>query len=212
MKKLITIFGPSDCKAGDPIYDRAYKLGGLLGEAGFAIVTGGYDGVMEAASKGAHEAGGGVVGVTATVYFNRGRVMNQYVKKELRVSSAVDRLMELISLADGYVACGISPGTIAEVSTVWEFFIKKFIEEKPLILLGSEWKVWDFFIKKFVEEKPLILLGSEWKAYCDSLFSQAGYRGRGHYVTIIENPEEALEILLTAFGKQEKMPELTVIQ
>ena len=188
MKKLITIFGPSDCKPGDPIYDRANKLGGLLGEAGFAIVTGGYDGVMEAASKGAHEAGGGVVGVTATVYFNRGRVMNQYVKKELRVSSAVDRLMELISLADGYVACGISPGTIAEVSTVW-----------------------DFFIKKFIEEKPLILLGSEWKAYCDSLFSQEGYQGKEHYITIVETPAEALAIMLQTFGTQEKLPELTVI-
>src|SRR5262245_44056599 len=114
MKKLITIFGPSECASGDLVYDRAYQLGGLLADAGFAIVTGGYDGVMEAASKGANEKHGGVVGVTANVYFNRGRVMNQYVKKELRVSSAVDRLMELISLADGYVACGISPGTIAE--------------------------------------------------------------------------------------------------
>ncbi len=189
MKKLITIFGPSECTPGDPVYDRAYQLGGLLADAGFAIVTGGYDGVMEAASKGASEKDGGVVGVTANVYFNRGRVMNQYVKKELRVSSAVDRLMELISLADGYVACGISPGTTAEVSMVWEFFIKKFIEERPLILLGKEWK-----------------------AYCDSLFSQEGYKGKENYVAVVETPQEALSIILQAFGTQEKMPELSVIQ
>ncbi len=188
MKKLITVFGPSECSAGDPVYDRAYKLGRLLGEAGFAIVTGGYDGVMEAASKGAYETGGSTVGVTANVYFNRGRVMNEYVKKELRVSSAVDRLMELISLADAYVACGISPGTIAEVSVVW-----------------------DYFIKKFIEEKPLILLGSEWKAYYASLVSQQGYTGKAHFATVLDTVEEAVEMIVQKFGRQEKLPELTIV-
>jgi len=189
MKKLITIFGPSECIPGDVIYDRAYQLGSLLADAGFAVVTGGYDGVMEAASKGAHEHHGWTIGVTANVYFNRGRTINEYVKKELRVSSAVDRLMELISLADAYVACGISPGTIAEVSMVWEYFIKKFIEVKPLILVGKEWK-----------------------AYCNSLFSQPGYKSKEQYVTVVETPEEALSIILQIFGTQEKMPELSVIQ
>ncbi|HET9135402.1 MAG TPA: LOG family protein [Candidatus Kapabacteria bacterium] len=188
MKKLITIFGPGQCIAGDPVYDRAYRLGCLLADAGFAIVTGGYDGVMEAASKGAHEHHGWTIGVTANVYFNRDRMMNPYVKKEVRVSSAVDRLMELISLADAYVACGISPGTIAEVSMVWEYFSKKFIEVKPLILLGAEWR-----------------------AYCDALFSQDGYRDKEHYVTIVSTPEEAMEILITKFGRQENLPELSIL-
>jgi uncharacterized protein (TIGR00725 family) len=188
LKKLITIFGPSECIAGDPIYDRAYQLGSLLGDSGFAIVTGGYAGVMEAASKGAHEHHGWTIGVTANVYFNRDRMMNPYVKKEVRVSSAVDRLMELISLADAYVACGISPGTIAEVSMVWEYFIKQFIEVKPLILLGSEWR-----------------------AYCDSLFSQEGYRGKEEYVTVVDSIEEAVEMIISKFGKQENLPELSIL-
>jgi uncharacterized protein (TIGR00725 family) len=188
MKKLVTIFGPSDAAKGDMIYDRAYSLGMLLADAGFVVVTGGYDGVMEAASKGAHETGGGTVGVTANVYFNRGRLPNAFVKKELRVSSAVDRLMELISLADAYIACGISPGTLVEVTTVW-----------------------DYFLKGFIEVKPLILVGPEWRSFIDSLASQPGYVGKLDVVRIAETPEEALDIIINTFGPQEKLPELDII-
>ncbi len=189
MKKLVTIFGPSECVEGDSIYARAHELGSLLADAGFAIVTGGYDGVMEAASKGAHEHGGGTVGVTANVYFNRGRIANTYIKKELRVSSAVDRLMELISLADAYIAVGMSPGTLVEVTTVW-----------------------DYFIKGFIETKPLILLGEEWEAFCASLFSQPGYNNKQQYVTIAHTPEQAAEIIIAHLGIQEKLPDLNILQ
>lgn len=188
MKKLVTVFGPSECSSGDAVYDRAHRLGELLADAGFAIVTGGYDGVMEAASRGAYEVGGGTVGVTANVYFNRGRLANQWVKKELRVSSAVDRLMELISLADAYIACGISPGTLVEVSSVWDFFIKGFIDVKPFILLGAEWR-------------PLY----------DALLRQPSYSDKAHFVTLVSTPQEALDIILAALGPQEKLPDLTVI-
>lgn len=188
MKKLITIFGPSECSVGDPPYDRAYELGGLLGGAGFAIVTGGYDGVMEAASKGAHEAGGRTIGVTANVFHNRGRIVNDYVKKELRVSSANDQLMELISLADAYVACGISPGTLVEIASVWDFLIKKFVEPKPFILLGDEWQ-------------PLY----------DSLVSQPSYLDKTHFVTLVSRTAQAFDVIFAAFGPQEMLPELTVI-
>ena len=189
MKKLISIFGPSECKAGDPVYDRAYELGSVLAEAGFAVVTGGYDGVMEAAAKGAHEHGGGTVGVTANIYHSRGRMMNEFIKKELRVSSAVDQLMELVSLADAYVACGISPGTLVEVATVW-----------------------DYFIKGFIEQKPLILLGAEWHSFCSALFSQPSYRGKEHFVILAETPTQALEHIHTHLGKQEKLPELNILE
>ncbi len=188
MKKLITVFGPSECREGDIVYQRAYKLGALLADNSFAVVTGGYEGVMEASSKGAYEHHGSTVGVTANVYFNRGRQMNEFIKKELRVSSAVDRLMELISLADAYVACGISPGTIVEVSFVWDYFLKGFIEPKPFILFGSEWRL-----------------------YCEALFSQPFYQGKEHFVTIVESADEALDILHQTFGKQEKLPELNIL-
>src|SRR5947209_4966663 len=104
MKKLITIFGPAGCQPESALYQSAELLGALLGEAGFAIVSGGYEGVMEAVSKGACSAGGSAIGITAEVYFNRGREPNPFITKEVMVKSAVDRLMELLDLADAYIA------------------------------------------------------------------------------------------------------------
>ena len=61
---IVTIFGGSQAKPGDPVYQEAYLLGSLLANAGHTIQTGGYIGVMEAASRGAAENGGHVIGMT----------------------------------------------------------------------------------------------------------------------------------------------------
>jgi uncharacterized protein (TIGR00725 family) len=189
MKKLITIFGPSECSPESLLYKSAVHLGFLLAEAGYGVVSGGYEGVMEAVSSGARSAGGGVIAVTAEVYFARGREPNEFITKEVTVKSASDRLMELLDLADAYIACGISPGTLIEVATAW-----------------------DYMLKRFMEEKPLILLGKEWKDICAILFAQDSYKGKEKLVTFVTTPEKALEELIMKFGKQDKLPELTVLR
>src|SRR5438552_14264838 len=95
---------------------------------------------MEVASLGASEAGGGVLGVTAEVYYARGREANPYVKKEMRVKSASDRLMELIDLPDAVIAVGNSPGTMIEIMTLWDYMKKGFLRKKPVLLIGDDWK------------------------------------------------------------------------
>ena len=62
-ERIVTIFGGSKCVEQDPEYGQARRAGALLAEAGFTICTGGYLGVMEAASRGAREAGGRVLGI-----------------------------------------------------------------------------------------------------------------------------------------------------
>ena len=188
MKKLITIFGPSDCKPGSSLYNSAEQVGKLLGENGFGIVNGGYEGVMEAVSKSARSAQGSVIAVTAEVYFGRGREANEYITKEVKVKSANDRLMELLDLADAYIACGISPDTLIEVATAW-----------------------DYMLEHFMEDKPLILLGKEWRDICTILFAQDSYKGKEHLVTFVTTAEEALEQLIIKFGRQEKLPELEIL-
>ena len=188
MKKLITIFGSSDCRSGSALYDTAERLGLMLAEAGFGIVNGGYEGVMEAVSKGSRSAGGGVIAVTAEVYFNRGREPNEFITRQVTVKSASDRLMELLDLADAYIACGISPGTLIEVATAW-----------------------DYMLKRFMEKKPLILLGKEWEDICSILFTQDSYKGKEHWVTFVATPEKAVEELNLKFGRQEKLPELDLL-
>ena len=62
-ERIVTIFGGAKCSEADPEYVQARCVGGLLADAGFTICTGGYLGVMEAASRGAHERGGRGLGI-----------------------------------------------------------------------------------------------------------------------------------------------------
>ena len=188
MKKLITVFGPSECTSETDLYKSAERIGALLADSGFGVVSGGYEGVMEAVSRGARSANGGVIGITAEVFFARGREANEFITKEITVKSAVDRLMELLDLADAYIACGVSPGTVVEVATAW-----------------------DYMLKNFIEQKPLILMGKEWKNICYIFFAQDAYKGKTDFITLVETPEQALEKVLAVFGKQEKLPELDIL-
>ena len=63
LPKAIAVFGSSEPEAGSAPYETAYRLGTLLAAARHPVVTGGYGGVMEAASRGAREAGGTTIGI-----------------------------------------------------------------------------------------------------------------------------------------------------
>ena len=68
MTKIVSVFGGSAPKPGSaPSYAEAQALGAALAQAGWTVATGGYSGVMEAASRGACEAGGHVIGVTCSL-------------------------------------------------------------------------------------------------------------------------------------------------
>lgn len=189
MKKLIAIFGPAECLAGERLFDDAERLGLLLAEAGFAIVTGGYDGVMEASSKGASQAGGSVIGITADVYYAKGREANPYLTREIRVKSATDRLMELLDLPDAWCAIGNSTGTLAEVAMAWDYSTKGFIERKPLLLIGGSWAEFTTYVSSEGQFAPFLNLIE-------------------HSLTV----EAAAERLIAIFGKQPRIPELEVIR
>ena len=68
-----------------------------------------------------------------------GREANRWIDKKVEVNSLVDRLMELVSLADGYVIMKGGTGTLLELASVWEFMNKSVIEEKPIVILGPSW-------------------------------------------------------------------------
>jgi uncharacterized protein (TIGR00725 family) len=136
-EKIVTVFGSSRPKAGDPDYEEARILGHALAENGFAVCSGGYGGVMEAASRGAKDAGGKTYGVTAE-FFKRDA--NAWIDVEVRKKTWEERLFGLIELADGFVACKGGTGTLVELAVVWEMLNKSVMGAKPFVVLGDFWQ------------------------------------------------------------------------
>jgi hypothetical protein len=134
--KIVTVFGSGLPKPGDAHYAEARALGAELARRGFVVCTGGYGGVMEAVSRGAKEAGGRTIGVTAAVF---GRRANRWVDKEVRVKEWRDRLFELVERGQGYVVCRGGTGTLVELAVVWEMMNKGVMQSKPTVALGRFW-------------------------------------------------------------------------
>lgn len=140
-RKRITVFGGAAPTPGEPAYDEALLLGSLLGEAGYAVLTGGYIGTMEAVSRGAAEAGGYVYGVTCEEIESwRGVRCNPWVQEELRYTTLRQRLFALIEEGDAALALPGGAGTLAEIATMWNHLLTDAIPPRPLILIGPGWQ------------------------------------------------------------------------
>jgi uncharacterized protein (TIGR00730 family) len=136
MERVITVFGSSRPREDHADYQEARLLGRALAEAGFAVCSGGYAGVMEAASRGAKEAGGKTYGVTAEFFKPKA---NAWIDAEIRVTTWQERLFELVRVADGFVTCKGGTGTLVELAVVWEMLNKAVIGNKPIVVLGEFW-------------------------------------------------------------------------
>jgi len=134
--KIVTVFGSSRPRAGDDQYAQAHALGAALAANGFTVCSGGYGGVMEAVSRGAKEAGGRTIAVTARFFRSRA---NEWIDEEIRVATWQDRLFELVKRGHGYVTCPGGTGTLVELAVVWEMLNKGAMTKKPLVVFGDFW-------------------------------------------------------------------------
>jgi uncharacterized protein (TIGR00730 family) len=135
--EIITIFGSSRLREGDPQYALALELGAQLASRGFTVCTGGYGGVMEAVSRGAKDAGGHTLGIIAE-FFNT--PANPWVDEVISVRTWQERLFALIQRASGFVACPGGTGTLVELAVVWEMLNKRVLPPKPLVIVGDFWQ------------------------------------------------------------------------
>lgn len=137
----VTIFGGANPQTNGTAYEDAYRLGKQLAEAGHVILTGGYIGTMEAASRGAAEAGGHVVGVTCQEVETWRKVKaNQWVLEERRFETLHERLQALIDGCDAAIALPGGVGTLLEIAMLWNRMIVDAIPRKQLILVGAGWQ------------------------------------------------------------------------
>jgi uncharacterized protein (TIGR00730 family) len=135
--KIVTVFGSSRPRAGDDQYAQAHALGAALAAHGFTVCSGGYGGVMEAVSRGAKEAGGRTLAVTARFFRSSA---NEWIDEEVRVATWQDRLFELVKRGHGYVTCPGGTGTLVELAVVWEMLNKGAMAKKPLVVFGDFWR------------------------------------------------------------------------
>ncbi|QQS42049.1 MAG: LOG family protein [Acidobacteriota bacterium] len=136
-EKIVTIFGGSKCREDSEEYTQAREVGALLAEAGFTICTGGYLGVMEAASRGAREKGGRVFGIVMNQFKSE---PNRYLTDKVASDHFYDRLQNLITRSVGFIAIRGGMGTVTEISLVWNKLQTGVIEKRPLVLLGDCWR------------------------------------------------------------------------
>jgi uncharacterized protein (TIGR00725 family) len=147
----ISIFGGSQPKPGSLAYEEAHQLGELLAKRGHTVMTGGYIGTMEAVSRGAAQAGGHVIGVTCgEIERWRDVGVNRWVKEEWRKQTLVERLQVLIRECDAAIALSGGPGTLTEISLMWNLMIVESMRRRPLVLVGDGWQsVFDQLFKTF---------------------------------------------------------------
>ncbi len=135
-ERIVTIFGGAKCGELDSEYEQARRVGQLLADSGFTICTGGYLGVMEAASRGAHERGGRVLGIVMNQFKAE---PNRYLTDKVATPHFYERLQRLITRSVGFVAVRGGMGTVTELSLVWNKIQTRVIDPRPLVLLGSCW-------------------------------------------------------------------------
>src|SRR5688500_2685319 len=112
-------------------------MGRLLAEAGFTIWTGGYLCIVQAAWRGAREAGGRVFGIVMNQFKSE---PNRYLTDKVATNHFYDRLQNLITRSVGFVAFRGGMGTVTEVSLVWNKLQTRVLERRPIVLIGDCWK------------------------------------------------------------------------
>ncbi|HNQ35494.1 MAG TPA: TIGR00730 family Rossman fold protein [bacterium] len=180
--KAISIFGSARVKAHDPYYQKAEKLARLLAEKGYAIITGGGPGIMEAANKGASDAGGQSFGLNIELPMEQ--KPNPFIKTMLSFRYFFVRKYMFIKYAAGFVFFPGGYGTTDELTEVLCLIQTRRSPRVPLVLVGRDY--WKGLLEWI--EKTLVA---------------------GNYITaqdndmlvLVEEPEEALEFILNFQAK-----------
>ncbi|MFC2037867.1 LOG family protein [Chloroflexota bacterium] len=134
----IAVFGSGSAPPGHPVLAQAEQLGQGLAAGGYILVCGGYGGTMEAASRGARQAGGQVVGVTMDLFAPH-LAPNPWLTEEQRVTDFFPRLQRLTD-ADGFVVLQGGIGTLTEATLTWSLLQTGQISSMPFLFVGAGWR------------------------------------------------------------------------
>jgi uncharacterized protein (TIGR00730 family) len=136
MGPAVTVFGSARIGEGDPTYSAARELGAKLAKAGFATITGGGPGIMEAANRGAFEEGGVSVGLNIELPHEQG--MNRFVNLPLNFRYFFVRKTMFVKYAQGFVIFPGGYGTLDELFEALTLIQTGKLGNFPVILYGAE--------------------------------------------------------------------------
>jgi uncharacterized protein (TIGR00730 family) len=133
----VSFFGSARIKPSDPIYKKTEKIARLFVENNFAVITGGGGGVMEAANKGATEAGGTSVGLNIILPFEQ--KPNSFTNVKLEFKYFFIRKVMFVKYAAAYIILPGGFGTLDELFEAVTLVQTHRIKPFPLILVGSDY-------------------------------------------------------------------------
>ena len=178
--RSVTIFGSTKTVEGDQFYENAVALAGkIVKELHYSIITGGGPGIMEAANKGAFEAGGQSLGLT--IELPGGQITNKYLTDKVGFHYFFSRKVCLAFSAEAYIFFPGGFGTLDEFLEILTLIQTHKIPQAPMILFGKDyWQPLEEYFKN--------TLVAEDKIKIEDL----------NVYTITENEEEILEIIKKA--------------
>ncbi|HEY8204383.1 MAG TPA: TIGR00730 family Rossman fold protein [Pyrinomonadaceae bacterium] len=133
----VAIFGSARTSPDDPVYQAAQETAGLLARAGFAVITGGGPGIMEAANRGAFEAGG--ISVGCNIELPHEQKSNDYLTLSLKFKYFFVRKMMFVKYSDAFIIFPGGFGTLDELFEALTLIQTGKIHNFPVVLYSSEY-------------------------------------------------------------------------
>lgn len=150
----ITIFGSARYTEGHPYYKQAYEAGKLVVREGFTVMTGGGPGIMEAANRGAFEAGGRSVGCNVVLPFEQ--IPNAYMHSSITIRYFFVRKVLLLKYSYAFIVLPGGWGTMDELFETLTLVQTGTIHNFPVVLIGKSYfqPLWDY-IQFMVDQKTI---------------------------------------------------------
>ncbi|HEY4075150.1 MAG TPA: TIGR00730 family Rossman fold protein [Herbaspirillum sp.] len=176
----VSIFGSARTKEGTRFYDLGIQIARQLSDAGFAVLSGGGPGIMEAANRGAHDGKSPSVGLNILLPHEQGN--NKWQDIAINFRHFFARKVAFVRYADAYVVMPGGFGTLDEMSEVLTLIQTGTIQRIPVILVGTEfWSgLLDWFRDKLVGDG--MIHGDDMKL-----------------IQVIDDPRQILEAILTFY-------------
>jgi len=184
VEPAVSIYGSARIKEGDELYKKTQEIARGLGQMGFSIITGGGPGVMEAANRGAREAG--VTSVGLNIELPEQQTCNVYATKSVTFNHFFVRKIMLVKYAAAFVIMPGGLGTLDEVTELLTLMQTHKIKPFPVVLFDGQY--WEGFL--------------DWLRNCTLA---KGYISEEDFdlLRVCDQPDEVIEAVQKWYQKQE---------